>query len=158
MPVVPIYDQPDPEKLAKYQKEKALLQRAGFWVQNAGRTPVNDVRLVVTVERRDGLMLAQHLPERPRGGLGAEIESVRLRDPSLDVKQLTGGWELTFSLGKLQSSQEIWSEPFWIGSTEQCDVKLGGELFADDLSKPMTLDFAIKVSTKTAWLDDEGDP
>jgi hypothetical protein len=160
-PVMPGYD-PDPKKLREYNQEIGLLTRLGFCAKNTGPVVVLDARVVVQVAKCDGLRVVDRLPKRPRGTL-AMVEAIRMREVfyrperSTSVADLGATWELVARLGKIQPNATVWSEPFWLGGTEPCELQMVAHVYGDNIVPSMEVPISVTVVVEPGWLDPEGD-
>lgn len=151
---------PDPNKLAAYRKELALLTPLAFYVKNTGKILVADARVVVMVPKHENLRVLDEQPERPRGRfdpprLASLASHLGPRTRTTNVDDCGGHWEIEARLGKIQPNAEVWSLPFWLGSPVPMDLRLVARVFGDNIATPIDVPLKIVIEVGQGWLDDD---
>jgi hypothetical protein len=141
---------PDPEKVVAHRRKLGLLVQLGLCVKNIGQVLVEDVRVVVDVEKIDGLYILDELPQRPRGklDLGLAYTGVLPRTKTTVVSDRGGRWEMVARLGKVQPGEDGWSRPFWLGSPDPVTLNLVAKVFADNIPVPIDVPLRVTIQTK----------
>lgn len=150
---------PDPKKLVAYKKEMGLLRPLGFCARNVGRVLVEDVRVVLSVPKSDGIRVVDELPTKPRGAMDLVMpivaRSFTRPTRSSDVSDVGSAFEVVARLGKIQPGATVWSKPFWVGSSVACDLALVARVYGDNISAVIEVPIQIKIETTAAYLEDE---
>lgn len=150
---------PDPKKLAAYKKEMGLLRPLGFCARNVGRVLVEDVRVVISVPKTDGLRVVDELPQEPRGAMDFVMPYVARNftrpTRSSDVSDVGSAFEVVARLGKIQPGATVWSKPFWVGSSIACDLSLVARVYGDNIPAVIEVPIQIKIETVEGDLDED---
>jgi hypothetical protein len=69
------------------------------------------------------------------------------------VKELSDSWEVLAVLGKIQPSDTVWSLPFWVGSSEACELPLVARLFGDNIGKAVEVPLNLQIQLAEGLLE-----
>lgn len=146
------------EKLIKHVAAISPLKALGFRVHNRSEFPAIDVRVEVSVERREGLWILDEndYPSPPSRGLIDMSRSPLIHRPSPMISVATYGtqWSLVARFGKIQPQAVTWSDDvFYIASAKPLKLQVTASLFADNLHKPkiipLQMDFIVSKRDMT---------
>jgi len=136
------------EKLIQHVATISPLKALGFRVHNRSEFPAMDVRIEVSVERREGLWILDEndYPSPPSRGLIDMSRSPLIHRPNPMIRVTKHGtqWSLVARFGKIQPQAVNWSDDvFYIASAKPLKLEVTARLFADNLHKPKIIPLQI---------------
>jgi hypothetical protein len=137
-----------------YKKEKALwiaetalLERLGFSLKNSASTLATNIRLELTTPRNPSVKAVDEsdYPTQPSRNSFSGKPFYRPSNVLIDYhgKNLT----IKVEFGSIQPGATVWSDRFFIGSTEPINLQLDGYLYGDNLPQPIPVTFNIEIQT-----------
>jgi len=141
----------DLKDLIEYRKQIGLLNRIGFKVHNAGRTVVEDLRIVFEIPKTEGLVILDEMPEKP--SVYPMLRPFHRTAIDTVVRDFDGFVEITARLGKVQPNATVWSSPCYVGSLTPMELAIDAQVFGDNISTP-DIHFTIKITTKRGWVNE----
>lgn len=143
-------------ELVKYFDEKFLLNPVGFAVKNLGQVTVHNVRMLISLEQRENLQLlvADQFSERPKKYFNFLTPQIPVDIPSINKSNLSletysQKWVLSVTFGNVQPKAMAWSdEAIYIGSRNEGGLELDTQIFADELSEPISTKLNINFETE----------
>lgn len=149
-------DEPDSMELVAYTKECGLLRPLGFYAKNVGSVVVDDVRVVLTVPREDGLRLVESPPPPPTGPMLIGSFASPRSSRSISIDSVRDTLQLEARLGKIQPGAEAWSRSFWIGCDVPKALNLVACLYGDNIPAS-EVPIEIKIEATEGYIDGDQD-
>ncbi|MCE9556623.1 MAG: hypothetical protein K8T91_25010 [Planctomycetes bacterium] len=136
-----------------YIYARALMRHLSFGIHNAGSKTLNNVRIVVQIEK-DAVVAheASKMPSKPKRqfdtfGMQYKLPQSLFTD-NISVKDLDDKFKLSATLGKIQPKATEFTGKVMIGKLETGDVALKATIYADELAKPIEEELIISFTTE----------
>jgi len=147
-------NRPSAQEVRAYVRQVALLREVRLGIENLGQILARDVRVAIRIPHRGGLRIRDEFPERPHGPMDFPISHlVGGPQSSTYVNREDDDWLLEAHLGKIQPSASVWSDPFWIGSSEEGTHAFTARLFGDNVPRAIESELLISFKTESGWLE-----
>ena len=140
-------------ELANYVFASRLIRPVRLVVKNVGQVAASSVRAELLVPTSVGVIVADSsdLPDPPKRR--AEFVSPALKKIRPAFRRSHGEvtidknderFRVEIDCGSLQPGRRVWSDSFYIGMGATGDLRLSGQVFAENLPQPM--DFTLLIS------------
>ncbi len=144
--------------LVSYVEERLLAYPVGFTLKNLGQSTIHNIKLVLTFEHNENLMILMEddFSSRPRKyfnfleptSISNDFLNASTRsNTSLDVYNQKH--VLSVEFGNIQPKFSAWSdEPLFIGYRKDGKMIVKAYVFADELSEPLSVDLTFDFKTE----------
>lgn len=153
---------------AEYIKQAALLNKIGFWIKNTSEVHLSNVSLKIQIKCEPHIIIKDEVdypryPSKDRYNLVANmnfkpnsvIKKNRI-DVSFENKKTDHRCLISADFGDIRPKEEIWSSDFFcIGATENCELKIEGQILAHNIPEPIILPLSIVFEVDAKDLDTE---
>ncbi len=144
-------------ELANYEFVRRLFRPVRLVVKNVGQVAASSVRAELIVPTNVGVMVldSSDLPDPPKRR--AEFVSPALkkirpafrRSPGdVTIDKNDDRFRVEIDCGGLQPGRRVWSDVFYVGKGASGDLRLSGQVFAENLPQPKDFTLLISVNVK----------
>lgn len=148
----------DYRELISYAYEAALVEPVGLCIRNTSNVAARDVLVTSRIDKVPDVRLydSSGEPSKPMKHpymaalAGIRPLAERLQPtPRPRVREFPTHWELTIPFGSVLPKAAVWStDVIYVGSERVVDLALPIQIYADNLSNPLSLDLAIAISVR----------
>ncbi len=153
---------------AEYIKQVAIINKIGFWIKNTSEVHLSNVSLKIQIKCEPHLIIKDEIdyPRHPSKDkynlatnmnfkLNSVIKKNRI-DVSFENIKTDQRCLISADFGDIRPKEEVWSSDFFcIGATENCELKIEGQIFAHNLPEPLMVPLSIVFEVDAEDLDTE---
>ena len=136
-------------ELISYSAQRALLSPIGMLLKNASSVTGRRIRFVGSILKCPTLVIRDEMDDPPsktwnlsafRSGLGSSD------DIDVTVTEFADRWEIEIDFGDVRPGDSAWTDnELYIGGTQDCLVRLEGELRGDNLPEPLKCELELQI-------------
>ena len=134
---------------AEYLRVNALLNEVSFKIINISPVAIKNAQIKFSIQKQNNhLLVYNEMPVKPTRSKFYVSHLNQSYNPQSIIEQKRDRWRLIIDTGDIQPKEEIWSYPFYIGSTKNCSIAFNIKMFADNLPNPIVADFELSIKLK----------
>jgi hypothetical protein len=140
-------------EMEQYVRKRALLKPVGLVIRNQSNRLAENVRVEISGSSIDGIavMDESELPTKPAYRSIDRIPQFKpfwkQQQQQITVEHHGKGWSLTAKFGNVQPKSYVWaSEPFYVGSMSQNELKFEAFIYADNLPEPQKVPLIVRFN------------
>lgn len=148
--------------MAYYEKVKRIIRPVQFAVTNIGRVVAKNVRIEMTTPDDDKVVAGSEsdLPAKPRASrnlmeIGVEAAanlSLGVGEGSIEIRKSGKHYRLSVDFGDLQPGRGVHSDVWYIGRASSGEIRLAGNVLAENVPNPIPLNLTIKFTVKNTHM------
>lgn len=146
----------------EYVRLTKLLKPVAFVIYNQSNLLAENVRVEIINNFADSIKILQEIPTAPFrnrfNNIARNFRPIGQAKSPIDIIYHGDGWTLTVNFGNVQPKSSIWlNEPFFLGSTQQEELKIEAFIYADNIPEPQKVNLTAKfvIENKPALIVSE---